>query len=215
MLTIPDRIAETAEHFARHSAHGYSQPNRGAGGTEYITLSDGSVYGISSADVDCSEMVRQCVNVGLGYRAITYMWTGNETEEMCRVGFRKLDFLGTLRRGDVLLRSGHTAVYVGDGNISEAAYDERGGITGSTPGDQTGQEVRIARCGTNWNWILRWEDAMTEQDFQRIQKMIDDAVEKTPRKVWSYKNKKLETVDAYQILRDCRDMLLGLIGPTK
>lgn len=217
MLTIPNKIAEIAMHFARHDVHGYSQPNRGTHdhGTEVITLSDGTQVRITASDVDCSELVRQCVDGALGHVAIPYMWTGNEDAELRRVGFTRRDFLGQLLVGDILWREGHTAIYIGNTGIVEAAYDENGGITGPQAGDQTGDEVRIAKLGTNWKRIYRWEDALTEDDFKRIQSMIDKAVADMPRKVWSYKNTKLEKVDAYQILRDIRDIACALIGPLK
>ena len=73
---------------------------------------------------------------------------------------------------------------------------------------------------------------MTEADFQRIQKMIKDnnktlawqvwsykykpvngdqdayaLLTKTPERVWSYRNKEYESMDAYRILRDVRNAL--------
>lgn len=153
---IPDRIAEIAEHYAAHDAHGYSQPNRGTGGTETITLSDGSQVTINGGDVDCSEMVRYCVNGALGYEAIRDMWTGDEPTKLTAVGFINYAYPISLVRGDIMYRNGHTAVYVGNDQISEAAWDEYGGTSGPTAGDQTGDEVRIAAVGSNWSRVFRW-----------------------------------------------------------
>lgn len=163
-LSVPERIAQVAEHFARHDAHGYSQPNRGTGGTERVTLSDGTKVTVTSSDVDCSEMVRQCVNAALSgnYRApIAYMWTGNEDEELRAQGFVRMDYSASkVRRGDILWVKGHTGVALGGGKQADAHGDEVGGITGPRRGDQTGREVEV-RDLRSWTYIYRRADAGT------------------------------------------------------
>ena len=163
-LSIPERIAQVAEHFARHDAHGYSQPNRGTGGTERVTLSDGSTVTVTDSDVDCSEMVRQCVNAALSgnYRSpIVYMFTGNEDEELRAQGFVRMAYdPARVRRGDVLWVSGHTGIALGDGLQADAHGDEAGGITGPRSGDQTGREVEV-RDLRSWTYIYRHADAGT------------------------------------------------------
>lgn len=155
-LSVPERIAQIAEHFAKHDSHGYSQPNRGTGGTETITLSDGSKVSVTSSDVDCSEMVRQCVNGGLGRKAIAYMWTGNEDEQLKAQGFTRMSYSASkVQRGDVLLVSGHTGVALGNGKQADAHGDEYGGITGPNRGDQTGHEVEV-RSLRSWTYIYRY-----------------------------------------------------------
>lgn len=155
-LSVPERMAQTAEHFAAHDQHGYSQVHRGDGGQEAITLSDGSEAIISASDVDCSEMVRQCVNVGLGGEVISYMWTGNQDSILRGIGFERHGYsAGAVQRGDILLRQGHTGIALGGGLQAEAYIDEVGGITGPTRGDQTGGEVRVAAL-SSWTWIYRY-----------------------------------------------------------
>lgn len=158
-LSIPERIAQVAEHFAKHSSHGYSQPNRGTGGTETVALSDGSKVTVTTSDVDCSEMVRQCVNAALSgsYRTpITYMWTGDEDEKLKARGFVRMSYSASkVRRGDVLWVSGHTGVALGNGNQADAHGDEVGGITGPRRGDQTGHEVEV-RSLRSWTYIYRY-----------------------------------------------------------
>lgn len=157
-LSVPERIAQVAEHFARHDSHGYSQPNRGTGGTEQVTLSDGTEVTVTDSDVDCSEMVRQCVNCALSgnYRApIAYMWTGNEDEELRAQGFVRMAYSPTaVRRGDVLWVKGHTGVALGNGRQADAHGDEVGGITGPRRGDQTTHEVEV-RDLRSWTYIYR------------------------------------------------------------
>lgn len=155
-LSVPERIAQVAEHFARHSSHGYSQPNRGTGGTETITLSDGSNVSVTNSDVDCSEMVRQCVNGGLGRKAISYMWTGDEDEKLRAQGFTRMAYNASkVRRGDVLWVKGHTGIALGGGKQADAHGDEYGGITGPNRGDQTGHEVEV-RDLRSWTYIYRY-----------------------------------------------------------
>lgn len=155
-LSVPERIAQIAEHFAKHDSHGYSQPNRGTGSAETITLSDGSKVSVTNSDVDCSEMVRQCVNGGLGRKAIAAMWTGNEDEQLKAQGFTRMSYSASkVRRGDVLWVSGHTGVALGNGLQADAHGDEYGGITGPNRGDQTGHEVEV-RSLRSWTYIYRY-----------------------------------------------------------
>lgn len=53
------------------------------------------------------------------------------------------------------------------------------------------------------------EDEMTEADLNKIRAIVQEEVAKTPVKVWSYRNTKYENVDAYRILRDVRDEVVG------
>lgn len=158
-ISVSERIAQVAEHFARHDAHGYSQPNRGKGSLEEVTLSDGSKVKVTNRDVDCSEMVRQCVNCALGGQSATpivYMWTGDEDEKLKAQGFKRMAYdPGTVRRGDVLWVKGHTGVALGGGMQADAHGDEYGGITGPTKGDQTGHEVE-RRSLRSWTYIYRY-----------------------------------------------------------
>lgn len=157
-LSIAERIAQVAEHFAKHSSHGYSQPNRGSGSAEYVKLSDGSQVTVTSSDVDCSEMVRQCVNAAMSGRyrePIAYLWTGNEDEQLRAQGFTRMGYSASkVKRGDVLLVSGHTGIALGGGKQADAHGDEYGGITGPNSGDQTGHEVEV-RDLRSWTYIYR------------------------------------------------------------
>jgi hypothetical protein len=155
-LSVPERTAQIAEHFAKHNSHGYSQPNRGTGSAETITLSDGSKVSVTSSDVDCSEMVRQCVNGALGKKAIAYMWTGNQDEQLKAQGFTRMSYSASkVQRGDVLWVKGHTGIALGNGKQADAHGDEYGGITGPNRGDQTGYEVEV-RSLRSWTYIYRY-----------------------------------------------------------
>ncbi|NCB94532.1 MAG: hypothetical protein EOM40_18555 [Clostridia bacterium] len=63
-----------------------------------------------------------------------------------------------LKYGDVLHRNGHTAMFIGNGQIVHASINENGGITGGASGDQTGKEICIATYSnrTPWTSVLRY-----------------------------------------------------------
>ena len=159
VLSVPEKIAQASEHFAKHAAHGYSQYERGTGSAETVKLSDGTKVTISGHDIDCSDMVRQCVNVALSgsyKRPITYMWTGTEDAELTAHGFKRMAFdRSKVRRGDILWREGHTGVAVSSTKQAEAFSDENGGLGGRS-GDQTGREVAINPLSSNWTRIYRY-----------------------------------------------------------
>lgn len=155
---LKDRVAQVAEHFAKDDNHGYSQPNRGAGPKEIVTLTDGFKATISAWDVDCSELVRQCVNQLFSTaNTIEYLDTRCEDKVLLANGFQRIKFSASaVQRGDVLWKSGHTAIALGGGKQAEAAVDEYNGITGPTRGDQTKKEVAINNLGSNWTYIYRY-----------------------------------------------------------
>ena len=158
MLSVAERIAQVAEHLIKHNAHGYSQPNRGGDGTEEaIALSDGSTVVVHGADYDCSELIRVSVNCALSGRynaPIATLWTGNERSILKDLGFVQVS-LTQVKRGDILWRSGHTEVYLGDGICGGARIDESGTIYGNAQGDQTGAEI-TSGIYTAGNWQSAW-----------------------------------------------------------
>lgn len=111
---------------------------------------------IPGGDRDCSSAVDTClIAVGLLPYG-TYMWTGNEVHLLKSVGYVQVP-LSSLKRGDILWRTGHTEMYLGNGMQGGARIDERGGIHGATPGDQTGNEIgRSAFDQSYWRWESAW-----------------------------------------------------------
>lgn len=147
--------SEVMDHFVDHDeAHGYSQPNRDGVGYESITLSDRTVVEFNGGDRDCSRLVQTCyVVVGVLPRGM-HMWTGNEREILLANGFVEVS-LDSLQRGDVLWRSGHTELYMGDGIEAGARRSETHGIDGRT-GDQDGGEIaRSAFVRSHWTHAYR------------------------------------------------------------
>lgn len=168
-LSVPEKIAQTAEHIAKHDAHGYSQPNRsGDGTTETITYSDGSKATLHGGDYDCSEMARVCANCAISgsyKKPITYMWTGSQYEEMTKAGFTRMSYSASkVRRGDVLWVEGHTGVALGDGKQADAHGDEYGGLSGPNKGDQTTHEIEV-RSLRSWTYIYRYQGTSTDEEW--------------------------------------------------
>ena len=175
-LSIPEIIAQVAMHYATHSSHGYSQYNREGDGTvETITLSDGTKVVLHGGDVDCSEMVRICVNCAFSgnyAKPITFMWTKNEDEELRAHGFTRIAFAKSkVRRGDILWRAGHTGVALGGGRQAEAVSDENHGLGGRN-GDQTGAEVAVNPLSSNWTYIYRHESSDDEGEWFEVSQTI-------------------------------------------
>ena len=158
-LTYNQRASEIMLHLVTHSAHGYSQPARAGDGTiETLTLSDGTVTTVHGGDYDCSEAVRMCyVAAGVLPRGC-YMWTGNEAALLRSHGFAGVG-LGSLRVGDVLLRSGHTEMVISvNGRLMQAGFriSEHRTISGAK-GDQTGWESAYSALDAGrWRWAYRY-----------------------------------------------------------
>lgn len=141
-MTKTEAVCELAIRIANDDSHGYSQANR---------------WG--NPDFDCSSLViwlwTQC-GVDVKSRGATY--TGNMLQAFLQAGFRKVNpATEQLLAGDILLNvKSHTALYIGDNRIVEAAGSETGTAYGN-PGDQTGQEIRIhAYYNFPWDYILRY-----------------------------------------------------------
>ncbi len=134
---------------------GYSQPHR-----DWLTVTR---LEAGTAETDCS--------YGVGW----WLYKGGFLDE--NPGFSTatmIDYLGglgwqvidanagfvSLERNDVLLRKGHTALYIGDGMQAEALRDENhaAGYEGTTPGDQDGGETMVRPLTFDWDWVIRKPD---------------------------------------------------------
>ena len=178
MLSYPERAAQVMEHLVACPSHGYSQYSRqGDGGTEVVTLTDGSVVTIATGDRDCSSSVIDAWERALPGSTGGATYTGNMrrgfTESGCFTWHPWGDGYQP-RRGDVYLNeTHHTEMYVGGGKLAGFRGSEKGTIDGAE-GDQTGRESRISDVymySKGWDGILAYtgsevqgeeEDEMTE-----------------------------------------------------
>ena len=118
-------------------------------------------------DYDCSSFVISAwEQAGVPVREAGASYTGN-MRVFLRCGFRDVTAEterttgAGLRRGDVLLNvQHHTALYLGDGRLVQAAINEKGGITGGESGDQTGREISVVSYWNYpWDFVYRYEEA--------------------------------------------------------
>lgn len=134
---------------ANDNSHGYDQPTRDSG-----------------VDFDCSSLVSWAFREN-GFNIPSpspATWT--MVSAFTDAGFTWYPGMGNdsseLYRGDILLwepqSNGHTAIYIGEGELVEALINEFGGISGGQAGDQTGNEIRITGFYSYpWGGILRYE----------------------------------------------------------
>ncbi|MFQ6192432.1 peptidoglycan amidohydrolase family protein [Bifidobacterium longum] len=113
---------------AKDDKHGYSQPNRGG-----------------DPDYDCSSFVWAALrHAGFDVGSSPFNTDGMDSV-LKAAGFERSDFrdVASLQAGDVVWADGHTEIYMGDGEFVGAHWDERHGVEGRTPGDQTGDEIGV------------------------------------------------------------------------
>lgn len=116
--TIARSIAEDAEECADNDHIGYAQQ-----GKDNLSSRYGLYFAMQGKDrfadittdcnVDCSALVADIL-IHNGLKVSRFMYTGDEVESLTKIGFKKMDYTKLeCRPGDVLWRSGHTAVVVG------------------------------------------------------------------------------------------------------
>ena len=155
-MGVVEKAISWMEKIAKDNSHGYDQRYR---------------WG-EKGDYDCSAaVITAWETAGVPVKSSGATYTGNINSVFLKCGFKNVTNTvnlvnGTgLKRGDVLLNEGnHVAMYCGNGLEVEASINEHGGITGGTPGDQTGKEFLI-RSYRNYPWgvVLRYpENAKSE-----------------------------------------------------
>lgn len=148
-------------------------------------------------DYDCSSLITTAWNRAGVPVQIKDTRTANMRKRYLAVGFKNvtkkvnLDTGEGLVRGDILVHEGtHTAMYVGNGKMVHARGDERGGVRGGKPGDQTGGEIKVTKYSNmHWNLVLRYvEDDLearyrihvgTYSSLERAEKIVDKIARKT------------------------------------
>ena len=145
-----EMIAATAEAICVNDYIGYDQSQR----TTLFNAAEKVDFDIeaieSPCETDCSAMVAVCVNAA-GIRVSKNMYTGNELSMLRNTG--KFDIFTTddycrssdkLKRGDILLGNGHTAVVLTDGAKADAGYDEPSEEEPDNENPFTGQGIGVA-----------------------------------------------------------------------
>lgn len=150
-----DSAVRWAVAIANNSAHGYDQIKR---------------WG---PDYDCSSLVISAYQqAGIPVKSNGATYTGNMYSVFTKTGFsnvRSSVNLSTgngLRKGDVLLGSGHTAMvtYASGTSVTivHARINEKGTAKYGKPGDQTGAEIRTQKYYNHpWTYVLRHKTSGT------------------------------------------------------
>lgn len=128
-----------AINIANDNSHGYSQHQR---------------YG--NPDYDCSSLVAGALK-SVGFN-VTWFTTANMGAQLESIGFTRHSFTGlsNCQLGDILWRSGHTEMYLGNGKSVGAHMGYKDIYDDAYPGDQTGNEISVANCGSNWTYFYRY-----------------------------------------------------------
>lgn len=143
-----EKACNWAVGIANDDSHGYDQKHR---------------WG--TPDYDCSSLVISAFQkAGINLKKNGAWSTKNLLEVALKSGFKdvtstvNLSSAKGMRRGDILLRKGHhVALYLGNGKAVAAHKNEKGGITGGKPGDQTGHEIDVyPYSNAHWTHILRY-----------------------------------------------------------
>lgn len=145
-MSIVEKATKWMESIALDDSHGYDQNYR---------------WG-EFGDFDCSALVISAYRTaGLKINA---SYTGDMYPAFKEAGFKDVTSSVNiktgegLKRGDVLLKEGHTALYCGNNREVEASINEFGGIVGGRPGDQTGYEILIQQYRAVWTCVLRYPE---------------------------------------------------------
>lgn len=194
-----NRAVAWATGIAQDSAHGYDQAHR---------------WG---PDYDCSSFVIEAwEKAGVFVKTNGASYTGDMYFAFLRCGFEDVTNAvniytgGGMQKGDVLLnKASHTELYIGDGKCVKASINERGGVTGGQPGDQTGREIYIGRYyNFPWDCVLRYKPS------EKAAEKSDDEADKpcTVKLPELARGSKGEAVKAMQYLLNGRGCSCGMYG---
>lgn len=148
-MSVIETAVNWAIGIANDDSHGYDQAHR-----------DGPDY-------DCSSLLCWAYyNAGLNTRPGYTPATGTMYNVFINAGFNDVTSQCNLKtgvgleRGDVLLKKGHTEMYIGNGQNVGAHMNEFGGIEGGRTGDQTGNEISVdSYYNAPWTWVLRYPES--------------------------------------------------------
>ena len=144
------RMVELVEWFCASANLGYDQLNRwdfpAVGDTQY------------AGECDCSSLVYHCAELaGFAVPTSGTRYTETMRRDFTAAGFEWVQTSSTdWQPGDILYKSGHTAIWTGK-YIAEAYIDERGGSRGGRDGDQA-NETRLSPKRGGWLGYFRYPE---------------------------------------------------------
>lgn len=148
-----EKAVNWAKTIAANNGYGYDQPTRASGWQKWQT--DPNCID-QCGSFDCSSFVASALTIGGYYTKNPLFNTGNEAASLQSIGFIKIADSGppseNLKPGDILIKDGHTAMYIGNNQIVHASINENGGTSGGQVGDQKGNEITVGNYNSNgWN----------------------------------------------------------------
>lgn len=157
--TVAEKIAKAMEQACANNNIGYDQYQR----TTLYTLAKAKGWDISKVttkcETDCSALVAVCCNAA-GVTVSKDIYTGNQTAALKATGkftiYTESKYVGGssyLKRGDILLGNGHTAIVLSDGDKVTVAKNETVATTTATKTTQkiatgTAQKLSKPLAGT-------------------------------------------------------------------
>ena len=153
--TVAEKIAKCCEQGCANDNIGYDQSQRETLYTQAKKVDFNLSKITTKCETDCSAFVAVCVNAA-GIRVSSDMYTGNELATLRATGkftiYTSADYTARsdkLKRGDILLGSGHTAMVLTNGS-SAASSTDQGSSSGSSPhklNESVKRTGTITNCG--------------------------------------------------------------------
>lgn len=127
---LAEAIAQNVEKIVENDNFGYGQDKRTTGHTEARKVKYELDKVNKKCHLDCSSMVSLAVNAA-GVSVSKDMYTGNEREVLMKTSLfeeltdeKYLTSSDYLKRGDILLKKGHTATVLSDGDKANQTFEE-------------------------------------------------------------------------------------------
>ena len=169
--TVAEKIAKAMEQACANDKIGYDQNQR----TTLFTQAKAVNWDLSkittACECDCSSLVAVCVNAA-GIAVSKDIYTGNEKTALANTGAftvltdsKYISKSDNLKRGDILLGSGHTAIVLTNG---ESATTSAPSNPASKAVDELAKEVLDGKWGNDSEWKDRLMNAI--QDAVATQK---------------------------------------------
>lgn len=147
------KAVEWAKMIANNNGYGYDQSTRTSGWQKW---QEDPNCTDQCGSFDCSSFIAGAFTEAGIFKTNPQFNTGSMVDFLSKNGFKKVAdseaVIENLQPGDILIRTGHTALYIGGDQIAHASINENRGSTGGQVGDQTGKEIAIASFSkTGWD----------------------------------------------------------------
>ena len=160
--TVAEKIAKAMEQACANDNVGYDQSQRTTLYTQAKALNWDISKITTACECDCSSLVAVCVNAA-GITVSKDIYTGNEKSALNATGaftiYTESKYVGKadyLKRGDILLGSGHTAIVLTDGDGVSTATNSN--TTTETESSQTKPENNPTKVETAFTSEVRAKD---------------------------------------------------------